>query len=263
MPLSSLPEQIQLLIAGYVLGDLDASEAAAFEQTMAANPAIAAEVVRMQQALELPYSPTEVAPPPALRSAILAAASQPSLSPVSPSPQSTPQLTLQSTASPRPRVVPWHRVLATAAAALIVALGISNYRLWQTLRETQAQPQSTDARVYSLQGTDNANQASATVVVDPEQLEAVLSVENLPPLPPGKVYVLWTVVGQETPYPTDEKGAILTQVFRVGNQGEALQKIGLPEVYRSSELIDKVAVTLEDGAEPERHVGPIMMITGS
>jgi anti-sigma-K factor RskA len=254
MSLSS-SEQTQLLIAGYVLGDLNASEAAELEQLMVDNPAIAAEVAQMQQALELPYNPTEVAPSPALRSAILAAATQPNPSSVS--------TTIQSTASPRrASVVPWSRVLGMAAAALIVALGISNYRLWQTLRETQAQ-QSTDTLVYFLQGTENATQASATVVVDPKELEAILSVENLPPLPPGKVYVLWTVVGKETPYPTDEKGAILTQVFQVSNQGEAMRKIALPEVYRSSELIAKVAVTLEDGVAPERHVGPIVMMTGS
>ena len=50
---SELSEHLQLLIAGYVLGDLDLNEATEFEQILTADPAIAAEVAQMQQALEL------------------------------------------------------------------------------------------------------------------------------------------------------------------------------------------------------------------
>ncbi len=73
--------------------------------------------------------------------------------------------------------------------------------------------------------------------------------------------MLWTVVGKETSYPTDAKGAILTQVFRVNSEGNLLQRIMVPEVYRSSKLINKVAVTLEDAAAPANHSGPIVAMT--
>ena len=69
-------EQLQLLIAGYVLGDLNANEAKEFEQLLATNPAIVREVAAMQQALELSYAPPEVSPPRKLRSQVLAAAHQ-------------------------------------------------------------------------------------------------------------------------------------------------------------------------------------------
>lgn len=250
----SLPEQVELLIAGYVLGDLDADEATEFEQILAGDPAIAEEVGRMQRVLELSYLPAETSPPASLRSTILAEKDASNLTGTAPT-AAQPTLGIIRSA--------WNRRLAMAAAALIVALGISNYQLWQTLQESQVEQPQTNALVYSLQGTEQAAQASATVVVDPEQLEGVLNVENLPPLPPGKVYVLWTVIGKETAYPTDEKGAILTQVFSVGSEGSALQKITVPQIYRSGELVARVAVTLEDATAPERHVGPIMMITGS
>lgn len=61
----SMPsEQLQLLIAGYVLGDLSSEEVEEFEQLLANDSAIADEVARMQKALEISYAPPEVAPPP-------------------------------------------------------------------------------------------------------------------------------------------------------------------------------------------------------
>jgi len=66
-------EELELLIAGYVLGDLDDSERVEFEQMLAENPAIGATVAQMQNALELAYAPPEMAPPAHLRSTILAA----------------------------------------------------------------------------------------------------------------------------------------------------------------------------------------------
>ena len=66
-------EQLQLLIAGYVLGDLSPEEVEEFEQLQANNPAIADEVAQMQKALEISYAPPEVMPPPHLRSNLLEA----------------------------------------------------------------------------------------------------------------------------------------------------------------------------------------------
>ncbi|UBF27862.1 anti-sigma factor [Kovacikia minuta CCNUW1] len=253
LPLSS--EQIEQLIAGYVLGDLDADEAAEFEQLLAQNPVIVAEIDRVQKALELSHGALpETPPPPSLRAKILEDYSQPL-----PTVRGN-DVPLHPT--PRRRAVPWGKVAGVAAAALIVALGVNNYRLWQALQTTQAQLQQTNPLIYSLQGTKEATQALGTVVVNPNKLEGVLKVENLPALPPDKVYVMWTVVGKNTPYQTDAKGAILTQVFKVGSEGSAFEKITVPEVYRSSRnLISKVAVTMENAASPEKHVGPIVMVT--
>jgi anti-sigma factor RsiW len=70
---SEYSEHLQLMIAGYVLGDLDPDEAVEFEQLLATDPAIAAEVAQMQNALETAYAPVEISPPSHLRSAIMAA----------------------------------------------------------------------------------------------------------------------------------------------------------------------------------------------
>lgn len=243
-------EHLQLLIAGYVLGDLDPDEAAEFERHLMEHPAIAAEVSQMQKALELSYAP-EVEPPAHLRSAILSAAHE--------------QLSVSNTplaAVKRPsRQFSWSRAMNVAAAVAIVALGINNYRLWQTLQASQAETQRLAALTYSLQGTKAGNGASAIVVVNPNNLEAVLTVKNLPPLPPGKVYVLWTVLKQDAPFTTDSKSAILTEVFTVDSQGNISQTIVVPKAFRSQGLVSNVAVTVEDAASPQQHQGAPVMIT--
>lgn len=251
-------EQLQLLIAGYILGDLDPDEAATFEQLLAENPAMSIEVERMQKALELAYAPAEVMPPVRLRSAVLSPSQLPPQPALQPSTKST-QPTQQSVSSG----FPWGKVAGAAAAVLLVSLGVSNYRLWQTLQIVQAQRQQFDPLTYSLKSTSPTNPATATVIVDPNTLEANLIVNNLPPPPPGKVYVLWTVLEKGAPLTTDNKDAILTEVFQVDADGDFAQTISVPDVYRSEALITKVAVTVEDADRPQAHVGAPILITGS
>lgn len=245
----SSSEQLELLIAGYVLGDLSIEEAREFEQLLQENPAIAQEVERMQKVLEMSYAPPEVAPPPHLRSAILKANS---------SQAQEPEVT------PRPALsLPWRSLwvksIGVAAAALIVALGISNYRLQQSL-QVQNQVRPSPSLTYTLRPKAANSPASATVNVDRSKLEAVLNVDNLPPLPPEKVYVLWTVLKPGAPFTTDSKNAILTEVFKVDAQGDAVETIAVPEVYRDRSLVTAVAVTVENAVAPQKHEGTPILI---
>lgn len=244
-------EELQLLIAGYVLGDLSPEEAAEFERLLVQDPAIAEELAQMQKALEIPYTPAEVAPPPHLRSVILDNVR-------------TVNSEIDPPVVPRSRrKLPWRSVMEVAAAAIIVALGINNYRLQQALQTAQAETQKYASLTYILDATKTDSQASATVVVNPNNLEATIAVKNLPPLPPGRVYALWTVVKKDAPFTTDDKKAILTEVFQVDERGNFSQTIPVPKAYRSKELVTKVAVTMEDANAPQKHVGSPIMITGS
>lgn len=243
-------EELQLLIAGYVLGDLSPEEQASFEQLLAQNPQIAAEVAHMQTALETAYAPPEVAPPAHLRSAILTQAQ--AARSVSDS---------RSTAVVPRKPLPWRSLLEVVAAGVIVTLGISNYRLQQALQSSQPEPRSTTALTYVLNATQVNSPAAATVVVNPQRLEATVFVQNLPPLPPGKVYALWTVVPANAPFTTDTKQAILTEVFQVNDRGSFTQTIAVPKAYRSQAWVTKVAVTIEDADAPQRHTGKPIMIT--
>lgn len=267
-------EELQLLIAGYVLGDLDSTEAAEFEQLLATDPTIAAEVTQMQAALELSCNTPELAPPAHLRAAILEAIDTPkgirsldadlpiqsdsSLPAASPTPEAISRITSR----PASRPFSWSRTWGAAAAVLIVALGISNYRLWQTLQATQT-IQTANTLTYTLQGTDPNSTASATLVVNPDTLEAALTVNNLPPPPPGKAYVLWTVLKPDAPFTADRKNAVLTEVLSPSTQGRVAETIAVPDLYRSSQYIAKVAVTLEDAAAPQAHAGTPILVTGS
>lgn len=242
-------EHLQLLIAGYILGNLDAEEAAEFEQLLAEDPAIATELAEMQETLELAYNPVEVMPPAHLRTLVLENATQPLVSaPRSPT-----------------RSFGWNKAIGAAAAAAIVALGINNYRLWSTLQASQqtpqadSQPGSLEMLTYGLQSTESAT-AAATLFVNPNTLKANLTAQNLPTLPPGKTYVLWTVLKPNAPFTKDDKGAILTTVFEVGDRGSASQTLTVPEVYRSKDLVANVAVTVEDAATPQNHVGAPVLI---
>jgi anti-sigma-K factor RskA len=248
---TSMPsEELQLLVAGYVLGDLSPEEAAEFERLLAEDPAIAEEVARMQNALEMTYTPPEVTPPAHLRSAILN-----QVIPATPEPPAA--------FTPRTRRLPWRGIMEIAAAAVIVTLGINNYRLGQELKSAQVETQKYAVLTYALAATKTESNASAVVVVDPNNLEARLEVKNLPPLPPGKVYALWTVLEPDAPFTKDEKKAILTEVFQVDDRGNVSQTIVVPKVFRTKELVSKVAVTIEDADAPQKHVGSPIMITGS
>lgn len=238
-------EELQLLIAGYVLGDLSPDEAAEFEQLLATDPAIAAEVAQMQTALETVYAPPEVAPPPELRSRILDKASP------------TPAI------APRTNRISLRSLLELAAAALIVALGINNLRLSTALQASRAETQQYAALTYQLQATAANSSASMKVKVDPNTLKGTIAAENLPPLPPGKVYVLWTVLEPNAPFTTDDKAAILTQVFQVDKQGTVSQDIVVPKAFQNQEFVTKVAITVEDEDAPQKHTGAPIMIAGT
>jgi anti-sigma-K factor RskA len=246
---SEYSEHLQLMIAGYVLGDLDPDEAVEFEQLLATDPAIADEVAQMQNALETAYAPVD------LRSAIMAAQAA----------ETAQVATIDSWQSSRSgatrsaRRFSWNQAMGAAAAVVIVALGINNYQLRRALQATQAEIPSRTL-TYVLQ-TETVEDASAMVVVNPDTLEATLTVQNLPPLPAGKVYVLWTVLEQGAPFTVDAKSAILTEVLNVDAQGNVSQTIAVPKVYRSEELVSKVAITIEDETAPQRHEGKPVMIT--
>ncbi len=248
MAMSMPSEELQLLMAGYVLGDLSPDEAAEFERLLGQDPAIAAEVAQLQKALETSYAPPELMPPPHLRAAILAKADEV---------QSGP------TISRTRRFLSWRTGLELAAAGLIGALGVNNYRLQQALQISQAETQQYAALTYVLDATRSESQASATVVVNPNTLEATITVKNLPPLPPGRVYALWTVVKPDAPFTTDRHQAILTEVFQVDAQGEFSQTIAVPKAYRAQEQVAKVAVTIENSDAPQQHTGTPILITGS
>jgi anti-sigma factor RsiW len=259
-------EHLQLLISGYVLGNLDIEEAAEFEQLLKDDPAVAVELAKMQKTLELAYNPAET-PPPAHMRARIVGDNLVGDSPVKDSPiRETPA----PAAVPRsPAGFRWNRVMGGAAAAAVVLLGINNYRLWTALQVAQQSPQpalqpegSSETLTYELLGAESSA-GSAALVVNPNRLEADLTTQNLPPLPAGKTYVLWTVVEPEAPVTKDSKSAILTEVFEADQEGNSQRKVIVPAAYRLKDAVVNFAITVEDAAAPQEHTGNPVLITKS
>ncbi|WP_126147674.1 anti-sigma factor [Synechococcus elongatus] len=264
------PEQIELLVAGYVLGDLSPEEADELEQLLQEDPDLWVAVSEAQIALEQSFGIEEQAPPTYLKQSILSAAEVLQQAAVASdrTPESRPAVLPSIPASPAPsNVIPlsrWRRGLGAAAAVVIAGLGISNIILWQSLQSLQVSRRTTDQNplVFTLERTPLAPSpdASVQVVVDPKDLEATLDIKNLPPLADGEVYVLWTVVKPNAPVTTDDKDAILTQVFRVDAQGQFSQRIAVPPVFRDRGLVQAVAVTIENAKAPQKHLAKPILI---
>lgn len=251
------PECEQLLVSGYVLGNLSPAEALLFKELLTENPDLMEQVTAMQEALDLAYAPPEVSPTATLRDRILtAASSQTNIEAAASSTTSNPESTVTSKSK-----LPWNKILAAIAIAAITILGVANYRLWQSIQTAKITDTQSDRLTYLLKSEDAAKKSTAKLVVSPERLNATLNVNNLPPLPPEKAYALWTVVGKDVPYTTDEKGAILTAVFQVNESGNFAHEIAVPQPYLEPKTIKIVAITVEDVSAPQAHQGSILMST--
>jgi hypothetical protein len=214
----------------------------------------------MQKAWEFSNGIEEIAPPTHLRNAILQPV--PDQVAVNQAMSATPAPTPPLTERVKTQWFSWSRAIAATAAAIALAMSIENYRLRNALQAARPDGQAA-ALTYQLQGAKPGTAATALVIVNPEKLEAQLTTTNLPPLPPGKVYALWTVVKQDAPVTVDIKGAVLTATFTVDTSGKASQTFLVPPIYRSEEIVTNVAITVEDAAAPQKHIGSPIVITKS
>jgi hypothetical protein len=248
------PAQLHDLLAGYVLYDLSPEEAATLAELLAANPDLQQDIDQLQQTLDLAYDGDPVSAPESLKNAVMQAAiaaADPVRRAAAPAPAPSP-------ARNRRR---WGRMWGAAAAALIAGLSLSNLMLWRTLQLERASRQGDDTLTIALGSADDPTPAQAQVVINPDTLVGSLTVENLPPLEPGTVYVLWTVVDPNAAETLDDKDAILTTVFTVDDQGRVSQPIDLPPVYRRDRsLVRAVAITKESAAAPQAHLSAPILI---
>jgi anti-sigma-K factor RskA len=241
-----IPEQLAALMAGYVFGNLTPEEAEVLQQQLTEHPELYLEIDRLQDVLDLlPYGLPTIEPPPGLRSALLAtvdhAASrhQPSVSRI------------------KNRLVVGSGILGSVAALLALTVGLDNYYLRQQITTIQAQVarqkdliamlQQPNTHLVSLKGMDRASAASGSIVVTPGEPKAVLILQNLPILPQGKFYQLWSVVNnQKIPW----------EKFATNEQGRVFVKLALPS---GSTKLTTLVITLEASPAPKSPTGPMIM----
>jgi hypothetical protein len=236
----SISDAERELAAGYVLGDLDATELAQFEALLQQNPALEAEVQSLQSSLHLlPHGLEVQTPPPQLGDRILAA------------------YTLS--AVPSRRSIPLAAWLAAISLLSALLLGMDN---WQLRRQLEFAQRTTPDRVATILQRPNsrlialrsqgAEKAAGTVLFTPGQWqEVVVSLGDLPPLPPEQIYRMWLTLANGDTLPCGE--------FNPDPSGAVFIKINPPKTPPKGIKATGVFVTIDTQSAPLRPIGtPIL-----
>jgi anti-sigma factor RsiW len=213
----------------YVLGALDETERAAFEEHLAGCPACREEVDQLLPAARaLPVSVDPVAPPPSLKAQIMAEVEREAslLAAAGPEADRPPAAPPGRRRLPQrvPRLVP----AAVAAALLVVgiAIGVGASQL-------EGGPERTvSAQVSGAPG--------ATVELELNGDQGMLMARGLPAPPSGRVYQVWLKRHGHPPVPT-------AALFVPSREGAAMASVA-----GSLDDVDQVMVTDEpDGGSPQ------------
>lgn len=209
----SLTDEEIALAAGYVLGDLEGDEQTSAEQLLDTNPNFVHEVDAFRVSLQLlPHALPKTLPPQNLRDKVLKAHA----AEVAPISASTGTL------------LQWPKILAAAAVLAALFLGLDNFRLRSQLslaRNEEAQRvaalmQNPRSRLVALQGEGDVPAAGTLLFTAGNWQEVIVSLGDLPPLPPDQVYRMWLSL---------ENGEfIFCGEFRPGEEGSTFIRL-LPQ----------------------------------
>lgn len=195
-------ENIEELLAGYVLGNLDRQELTWLNERLKSDPELKERIAQLETTLNLmPYGLAEDIPPSDLRSRILTQAS--AKHPV------------------KYKLERWLWVVGTITTISTIWLGFNSYNLRQklALQEIQIQQRQElitllrqpNNRLVSLKGFEDLA-ISGSLVIAPEKNKAILALQNLQPLSGEKVYRLWAISSEKTTgcvnFTPDEKGLV-------------------------------------------------------
>lgn len=271
-------EQLEHLLAGYVLGDLTPKEAARVYQLIESDPDLAAEVRHLQSTLALlPLSLPSAKPPEKLRSQILQAARDTNSAEIS-----------KSKFNSWIETHKWKLALTwgSLAAVLLAGLGIETYRLHQKLAIANSENQRLDGelktaratlnqigqenlvtshqelsryrevvnllrqpnkRFLNLRGMDSMPSSSGSLVIAPRSDTAILLLQDVPSLPNGKVYRMWAFV---------DGRKVSCAEFQPNQKGQVFLQLPLDKWGGTT----KVVVTIEPDREIDQPTGEKVII---
>jgi hypothetical protein len=236
-----ISEEDMMLAAGYVLGDLTPDESSQFEQSLADSPALLSEVNALQVSLGLlPVALQPAIAPTSLKQRILAAHAAETdvanAAPANTAPAShlgavaTTEPSVDSGRSPdpvanilvtQPARFPWGKVLGGLSLLAALLLGADNWRLRQAIAQQNQRDQGVsvaeimqrpNSKLVSLKG--EGNDAAGTLIFTPGKWErVVVSLGDLPALPPDLIYRMWLQLDDGSVLPcgefrTDDSGAV-------------------------------------------------------
>ena len=227
-----LTEEQQDLAAGYVLGDLSVEESLQFELQMQQSAALQTEVNALQASLVLTSQALPMVKPPArLREQILTKPLNPALNPESNVKSSLPQ---------RVRIT-WSKMIAGLGIFTTLLLGVYSIQLRQSLSvalqkdktgSTAAILQRPNSRLVALKGEGTTAAAGTLLFTPGKWQEVVVSLGNLPPLPPDQVYRMWLTLSDGNVLPcgsfnTDVQGSVFIKLNPPQSPSKANKAVGI------------------------------------
>jgi anti-sigma-K factor RskA len=185
-------DEVESLVAGWVLGALDADELERVRAHIGTCPICRAAASRLGRVLgALPLDVEEIDPPAGMRERILAAATQQGSAETIALPKTRTKqyrpATKETISSGRPRGwVPAYAAAATVVLALVVGLVAGD------LVGRQAPPQAAVVR-SALTGHQALASAKANVIDLRSDAVVLVDFSGLPQLDSGKVYEIWLI----------------------------------------------------------------------
>ncbi len=178
---------LEELLAGYVLGNLDESELAWLNSQLKVNPQLQEEIKQLETTLNLmPYALPQTIPKSNLRQGILINV------------EKQEKYTVNKTKSS-----PFSWIIVGITIFSTVFLGINNYGLRRQLASANHQIQQHQElisllrqphnRLVAFQGLESLSAASGSLFIAPQKQKAVLALQNLQPLSGKQVYRLWAI----------------------------------------------------------------------
>lgn len=177
-------QNLDELLAGYVLGNLDEAELTWLNDYIVEHPELTEEIEQLKTTLNLlPYSLPEAIPKNNLGKKIVGLA--------------------QSKSLVNSQFNCWGWIVGGLATLATIHLSIQSHNLRQQIvrvnnRIEQQQElinllSQSNNRLVSFQGKDGLTSASGSLFIAPESKKAVLALQNLESLSEGQVYRLWAV----------------------------------------------------------------------
>jgi anti-sigma-K factor RskA len=271
-------EQLEELLAEYVLGNLTPEEIAQVQELLEHHPDLQIELNRLQSTLAMmPLALPATAPSPQLEARILQAA------------EAEGAATIHAGAKSKGLAkLPIWQWGGAIAAVIIASLGVATYKLHHQLAATQLENERLNQqlstvqatleqirnhelattrqqlsryqeavnllrqpnnRFLTLKGTSPKLKSSGSLVMVPTKGSAMLVLRNVDPVSAGKVYRLWAIVdGQK----------VACGDFKPNDQGDVFWEVPLNQWGGSTEVV----VTIEPDQALPMPVGD-MVISGS
>jgi anti-sigma-K factor RskA len=224
-------------VAAYLLGELDAAQAAEFDRRLQSDPEVRAEVDAMRPLIaDLEGLPGEAWP--GAEAAALTAASEPVGGHEAEAGRDA-AAGREAASKPRPARRLWSLRPAFALGALLVALLVGGAA--GALLGGGDGGEEAPEPALTLQPLSSGSAASGEVAM-PAPDEMVLTVTDLPPSQQGQYYELWLLDGGEQTVPVAS--------FRVGADGKARLRVPLPADPARYRYFD---VSLQHAAEGTEH----------